>query len=477
MMQDLHDRRRNRVLIVLFVGVLMGALDIAIVGPALPAIQRHFGVDDRHLAWMFSIYVLFFLVGTPLMAKLSDRFGRRAIYVLDVVLFSLGSLIVALSPSFAIMLIGRAVQGFGSGGIFPVASAVIGDTFPAERRGRALGLIGAVFGLAFLLGPVLGGILLRFGWMWLFLINLPIALFVIAASLRLLPATRPAHPLPLDWPGTVVLTMLLASLAYGINQLDMVSFLASLTSTRVWPFLLLALALLPLFWHIERHARDPLIRLGLYASRQMMLVTALASGAGLSEASVAFIPQLSVAAFGVDASTASFMLLPLVAAVAVGSPIVGRLLDGYGSRVLVLMGTLLLAAGMTGLSFLAASRLPLFYLSSILIGLGIASLVGAPLRYIALAEAPPAERATAQGSINLFIGVGRLVGGTMIGAVAGSYGGGAAGYTAAYLVGGAVALLLAILASQLKGRAQEMALVTGNETGSPARSTLPTGSQ
>lgn len=477
MTQDLHDPKRNRILIVLFVGVLMGALDIAIVGPALPAIQKHFGVDDRHLAWMFSIYVLFFMVGTPLMAKLSDRFGRRAIYVLDVVLFGLGSLLVALSPSFVTILIGRAVQGFGAGGIFPVASAVIGDTFPAERRGSALGLIGAVFGIAFLIGPVLGGVLLPFGWTWLFLINLPVALGVVAASLHLLPDATSAQRLPLDWPGMAVLTILLASLAYGINQLDTVSFFASLTSTRVWPFLLLALGLLPLFRHIERHARDPLIRLGLYASRQMMLVTALAAGAGLSQASIAFIPQLSVAAFGVDVSAASFMLLPLVATVAVGSPIVGRLLDGYGSRVLVLMGTLLLAAGMTGLGFLAASHLPLFYLSSILIGLGIASLVGAPLRYIVLAEALPSERASAQGSINLFIGAGQLVGGALIGAVAGSHGGGAAGYTTAYLVVGVVALLLTILASQLKGRAQEMALVTGNDTGSPARSTLPTRSQ
>ena len=219
MTQDLHDPKRNRILIVLFVGVLMGALDIAIVGPALPAIQKHFGVDDRHLAWMFSIYVLFFMVGTPLMAKLSDRFGRRAIYVLDVVLFGLGSLLVALSPSFVTILIGRAVQGFGAGGIFPVASAVIGDTFPAERRGSALGLIGAVFGIAFLIGPVLGGVLLPFGWTWLFLINLPVALGVVAASLHLLPDATSAQRLPLDWPGMAVLTILLASLAYGINQL------------------------------------------------------------------------------------------------------------------------------------------------------------------------------------------------------------------------------------------------------------------
>src|SRR5690554_1264563 len=115
---------------VLFTGVLMGALDIAIIGPAMPAMQEAFGVDERAAAWMLTIYVLFNLVGTPLMAKLSDRYGRRAVYAADVAVFGAGSLMVAAAPSFGVVLAGRAVQGLGAGGIFPVASAVIGDVFP-----------------------------------------------------------------------------------------------------------------------------------------------------------------------------------------------------------------------------------------------------------------------------------------------------------------------------------------------------------
>lgn len=140
------ERRRNQILGLLFVGVLMAALDIAIVGPALPAIQRVFGVDERALSWVFSIYVLGNLVGTPTIAALSDRFGRRALYVVSLSGFALGSLLVAIAPSFPMLLLGRLVQGVSAGGVIPVASAVIGDTFPPERRGSALGLIGAVFG-------------------------------------------------------------------------------------------------------------------------------------------------------------------------------------------------------------------------------------------------------------------------------------------------------------------------------------------
>ena len=111
----------------LFVGVLMGALDLAIIGPALPAIQADFGMNNRQLAWLFNVYVLMQLVSTPLLAKMSDRFGRRSIYVLSVSGFALGSLLLVVAPTLEFLMLGRAIQGFGAGGIFPVAAAVRGD--------------------------------------------------------------------------------------------------------------------------------------------------------------------------------------------------------------------------------------------------------------------------------------------------------------------------------------------------------------
>lgn len=456
-MNSSNNGARNRLLAVLFCGVLMGALDIAIVGPALPAIQRDFGVGDRSLAWIFSIYVLFNLVGTPLWARLSDAFGRRSIYVLDVLLFALGSLMVALAPSFVMLMAGRAVQGLGSGGIFPVASAVIGDTFPPERRGSALGLIGAVFGIAFIIGPLIGGVLLLAGWHWLFVINLPIALGIIAAGWKLLPGRRQVPRVPLDGAGMLILAGLLAALTYGVNRLDTTDVVGSLKSPSVWPFLLVAVVLMPLFLRVEGRAAGPVLRLGLYRSRQMVLVILLAAGAGLIEAGIAFIPQLAVAAFRVTASSASLMLLPLVGGVAIGSPTVGRLLDRYGSRWVILVGSVLLCAGTLGLALFGVRHMTLFYVTTLLMGLGVASLIGAPLRYIVLNEARPDERASAQGSVNLFIGAGQLVGGATVGAVAGSLGGGAPGYATAFLVAGLVAGLLIAFSIGLKARSEELA--------------------
>ena len=457
----MDNKSRNRVLLILFLGVLMGALDIAIVAPALPSIQAYFEVGERALAWTFTIYVLFNLIGTPLMAKLSDIFGRRSIYLLDVSMFALGSLVVALSPTFAVLLLGRALQGLGAGGIFPVASAVIGDTFPPEKRGSALGLIGAVFGLAFIIGPILGGIMLAFlSWQWLFIINLPVAAVVIVMSLTWLPASRPQARGAFDWPGMLVLASLLASFAFGINRIDTARFFGSLVSIAVWPFLLIAIVLLPAFVVIERRAEDPVLHLSLFGTRQAVLAVLIAAGAGLGEVGMVFLPALAVAALGLTKSQSSYILMPVVLALAVGSPMVGRLLDRFGSRLVVMCGAALLTAGMILLSSLANS-LALFILSGVVIGLGLSALLGAPVRYIMLNEAPASDRTAAQGAIAMFTSVGQLVSSALVGAVAASQGGGVAGYSLAYLVVGGVALVLTLLTFGLKSRTEEQATDQG----------------
>ena len=438
-------------LTVLFLGVLMGALDIAIVGPALPAIQTAFGIDERAAAWIFTIYVLFNLIGAPLMSKLSDRYGRRSVYVADVTFFAIGSLAVALAPSFSLLLAGRALQGLSAGGIFPVASAVIGDTFPEDKKGSALGMIGAVFGLAFIVGPILGGVLLIWGWQWLFLVNLPVAALVILLGMRNLPTTRPAVAKPFDLLGMAALAVALTGLTLGINRLDTTAIAASLLSAQVWPLLALTLAAGAAFVWLEGRAADPIIRLGQFGNRQLVLANFLSMGAGLGEAAMVFLPALAIAAFGVSQSRASFLLLPVVLAVAVGSPLGGRLLDSYGARPVVMAGTILLAVGMFLLG-LWGTNFVAFIVAGVFIGFGLASLLGAPIRYIVLGEAAPSERAASQGVVTIATGVGQLISGALIGAVAASQGGGVDGYSVSYLFVGSAALVLVLLSLGLKSR-------------------------
>ncbi len=464
----METKQRNRILTLLFFGVLMGALDIAILGPALPSIRSEYGVDERSLAWMFSSYVLFQLLSTPLMAKLSDLYGRRWIYILDISLFALGSLLVALSPSYPLVILGRAVQGFGAGGIFPVASAVIGDTFPPEKRGGALGMIGAVFGVAFLIGPLLGGVILALAaWRWLFLINLPIALVVILFSLRLLPVSRPATVRHFDALGMILLALFLAALTLGLNQLDAANLTASLLSLPVGGSLLLALTLLVILVQVEKRAEHPLLPARLFNRRQLGLTYFLSAGAGLMEASLVFVPLMAVsglASQGINERNATWLLIPAVLAMAVGAPLSGRMLDRIGSRNVILAGTSIMTFGFVVFALLGTS-IAFFLLSGMLVGLGLTALLGAPIRYIMLSEALPQERTLAQGIVTLFTSIGQLIGSAIIGAMVVSFGVDNifVGYRAAFVLVALTSLSLIILATLLKRRASELETLKANE--------------
>ncbi|MGD1005918.1 MAG: MFS transporter [Ignavibacteriaceae bacterium] len=451
----MDKKQRNKILTVLFIGVLMAALDIAIVGPALPAIQKQFAIDERSVSWIFAVYVLFNLIGTPLMAKLSDVISRRKIYILDVTLFALGSLVVALSSNFSILLAGRAVQGFGAGGIFPVASAVIGDTFPEENRGSALGLIGAVFGIAFIIGPAIAGVLLLLNWHWLFIINVPIAAVVIYLSLSTIPDTAGQRNNKFDWKGMSLLIIILSSLAYGLNRINSAKLFESFSSPAVFPFFIISIVLIPFFVINENKINDPVLRIKLLNPIQVKLTSILAIGAGLSEAAVIFIPPLLVSAFSLTASKASFMLIPVVIAMAIGSPTAGRMLDKFGSKVVLITGTTLLAAGIFGLTF-KSMNITAFYIAASLIGLGMGFLVGAPLRYIMLREAKQSERGSAQGMLTIFTGIGQLFGGVFVGALASSQGGGVTGLRNAYFWVGIIILFLILISFRLKSHQREL---------------------
>ncbi len=442
---------RLRVLIILFAGVLMGALDIAIVGPALPAVQATFLVDSRSLSWVFGIYILFYILGAPLMAKLSDRHGRRPIYIVDVGLFAVGSAIVVFSPSFQFLLIGRAVQAFGAGGILPVASAVIGDVFPKEKRGSALGLIGAVFGLAFLLGPLLGGLLLQWNWRLLFLINLPLAGLIIWESMRVLPPPRDILQKPLDFFGGALLSIGLGAFAWAIGQLNVSEFTESIKSPAVLPFIFLALVCLSALYWVERRAEDPLIDPHLFVSGQVRLIGTIAVAAGLCEAGMVFLPVLLVVGLGVSEADASLMLLPLVFALIIGAPTAGRLLDRVGPRPVIQAGLLLT---MAGLLLLSVSDLTLrsFYISGVSLGLGLSALLGAPLRYALISETKREQRGAAQGLLTLFLCVGQLCGSVFVGGVAASRSSELIGYQDAFFMVAVAIGVTLLLSKALRGK-------------------------
>jgi MFS family permease len=445
----------NKVLALLFFGVLMGALDISIVGPAIPSISESLRVSTRDLSWIFSIYVLFNLVGISLFAKLSDLYGRRSIYMITLAIFGIGSLVVALSGNLDTLLLGRAIQGFGASGIFPVASAVVGDQFPQEKRGRVLGMIGAVWGIAFIIGPILAGTLLAFfPWHVLFLVNIPIVLILIFFSYRLLSSQRVESANQIDWLGIVFLGLFLGTLTYGVNSYDTASGLAGVLHSKVWPFLLASLLFLVVLFFTEKKMPYPVINPGLFRSRQIRIVGFIAIITGLFQSAFVFFPNLAVLSFGVSSSKASFMLIPFVTATAVGSPIFGRLLDKTGSKVVILAGLVLSAFGLFFIGLPGGSKV-VFYGSGILIGLGMSILSGSALRYIMLNEVGVHERAITQGVLTIFISIGQIVGSAAITSVAARSALPAAGYRKALFLMSFLMVITFFLSLRLKPKAQE----------------------
>jgi EmrB/QacA subfamily drug resistance transporter len=439
----------------LFFGVLMGALDISIVGPAIPSIDKALNLTEKEVSWIFSIYILFSLMGISLFARMSDRYGRKPFYVLAVLIFGSGSLIAALSHSIKFLLIGRAVQGFGASGIFPVASATVGDVFPQEKRGRALGMIGMVFGLAFLTGPILAGVMLKyFSWNSLFFINIPFVVLVIIGSIQLLPGKVNEGDTFIDWKGMISLAIFLSSITIALNNMKFGGLSQIFTDFNVYLFFIIAVIGFIFFLLIERSSQHPVIDIHLFKNRQVRIVGFLALGTGLFQAAFVFIPDMTVKAFNVKPYEASFMLIPFVISMMIASPISGRLIDKFGSRLIINFAFLLMSIGFIIISFFETTK-STFYFSGVFLGIGLSVLAGSSLRYIMLNEVGPGDRASAQGVITIMISLGQIFASSFIGTITSGFHDAIKGYKIVFTIMAAITVILGLFSLRLKSIKQE----------------------
>ena len=441
-------------LALLFVGTLMGALDLAIIGPALPVIQDEFGMQTRELAGLLNAYVLFQMIGALLLAKLADRHGPRPIYIVSITLFALGSLLLVIAESTWMLYAGRAIQGFGAGGFFPAAAAVIGARMAPAERGKALGMLGMVWGLAFLVGPLLGGIFLRYSWQWLFAINLPIAVLLIIGALKIIPPGGEHEPQPFDKQGLVILMLALGALIMAVTGIDTNAILDSMLNPQVGGALLLLVILSVVFWRVEKKADDPIVQPALFDSPQISKSCMISTYSSALQSGSIFLPALLVLALDIPPADAALLLLPGVVAATIAAPIAGKLINTLGTRLIIVVSQVLVGISLCIYAFVDMNIF-IFLCASIIGGIGSAGLVGAPLRYIVLAETDNQNRAAAQGLLSVVSSVGRLLGAAMVGAVAASYGGGVAGYQAAFVGMIGLAVLTLLTAVTLKSKTDE----------------------
>ena len=405
------------VMIIYLAGIFMGAIDTGIVTPARTVIQSNLGVNEQTGIWMITIYTLAYATSIPIMGKLADKYGRKYIYLTSIFLFGLGSLFCGLSQdfgSFNLLLIARVVQALGGGGIVPVATAEFGTTFPEEKRGLALGLVGGVYGIANIFGASAGSAVLDiFGtnnWQFIFYINLPITVFILIAGFIALRNTKVPDTSKIDFSGIFTLTIMILSLLYSLKNLDFFDF-STITNKDVLPFLILFLVLIPLFIFIEKRAEDPVMNLSYFTNKDIVLTLIISTLTGVIIMGMIFVPQFCENSMKIATGSGGYFVIILGLFAGLGAPVSGKLIDKFGAKLILGFGFIISIVGSLFLSFFATNHPSLFsvVVSLILIGIGVGFTMGTPLNYMMLSHTKESESNSALATLSLVRSIGTAV--------------------------------------------------------------------
>lgn len=398
--------------IILFtIGVFMAGLDNGIISTALTIIYESFGVSPSWGAWSITLYTLGIAISVPIIGKLSDNYGRRRLFIIEIALFGLGSLLVALSPNFVFLLIARFIQAIGGGGIFIIGSSHILATMPKNKQGKALGLLGAMHGLSAVIGPNLGAVILKLtgAWQWMFLINIPIALFLIILGYLKMPETKAQQRKRLDLKGTVLLTLSILALMFGITNIDSSNMSESLLSISVYPLILLSILLF--IWlikyeqYLEEIKADPIFSANLLKQGQFQITLVLGLFSGGFLAGIIFIPSYVQQVLHIPVENAGFWMTPLALASGIGAGLGGFLTDKLGAKLTVTISGIIGVMGFVMFPIFVTNGL-IFVIASILAGVGLGMMLGAPLNSLIGETAQESQYGSALGTLSLIRQIG-----------------------------------------------------------------------
>jgi EmrB/QacA subfamily drug resistance transporter len=357
----------------LLLAMLLAALDATIVATALPTVAGELG-GLSHMSWVVTAYLLAETVGTPVWGKLGDLYGRKIILQTAILLFLAGSALCGTSQSMLQLILFRAIQGLGGGALIVTTQAVVGDIVSPRERGRYQGIFGAVFGLASVAGPLLGGyVTTHLSWRWIFYVNLPIG----ALALAVLAVTLPGYPQKerrtIDYLGAALLGIAVGAFVLLIDLANDARTWLSGTNLVVAATAIIALGL---FLAVERRAPEPILPLHLFANRTVWVVAVVAMVVGfVLFGSVTYLPLFLQMVKGESPLASGLEMLPLMAGMPMTSILSGQLISRSGRyKFLPIAGTatatvgLLLLAGMTPHTSLVSACIFMFVLG---IGLGM----------------------------------------------------------------------------------------------------------
>jgi EmrB/QacA subfamily drug resistance transporter len=405
------------VLLVLSLGFFMTLLDLTIVNIAIPDMMRRLSASLDDVLWVLNAYALVLAVLVITAGRLGDLIGPRMLFVAGIAVFTVASVACGLAPNAAFLIGFRTIQGLGAAMLMPQTLAIITMIFPADRRGAAFGVWGAVAGVATIAGPTLGGLLVTaLDWRWIFFVNLPVGVIVFAAALWIIPDLKPGRRHQLDLPGVGLATAGLLGICYGLVEGQRYNWDAVIWASIGAGVALLAVFLLYQRW---RQGNEPLVPFGLFRSRNYSLMNVVAGTLAIGMLGI-FLPFTIYlqSALGFSALKAGLTMAPSSIVMIPAAPLSGRLTDRIGGKYILMSGLTLFAAGM-GWAVLVAtpSSTWLDFLAPMLIaGFGMGC-VFPPMTTVAMRDVDPRLAGAASGMLNTVRQVGAVIGTAAVGAL------------------------------------------------------------
>src|SRR5215217_1285456 len=343
--EEPQDQSTRLIIGAVAVTLLLASLGQTIVSTALPSIVTELG-GLEHLTWVVIAYLLSSTVVAPIYGKLGDLYGRKIVLQAAIVIFLIGAVLSALATSMTFLIFARTIQGLGGGGLMVVAMTVVADIIPPRQRGKIQGLFGAVFGVATVVGPLLGGFIVEhISWQWIFLINLPLgvlALVVIAAALKPR-AERVKHSI--DYAGFVLLsgglTAFVLATSLGGNTFPWLSF-------EIIGLVVFAIGALAAFIWVESRAAEPVLPLSLFANNTFTISSVVGFLVGMAMfGSITFLPMYLQLAKGVSPTDSALQLIPMMVGLIGASMLSGFAMTRTGRyKILPQMSTFVLVIGL-----------------------------------------------------------------------------------------------------------------------------------
>jgi EmrB/QacA subfamily drug resistance transporter len=406
---EVDPRARFEILGAVLLGLFLTALDQTIVGPVLPQIVTQLHGSDYY-TWVVTAYLVTSTVTIPIYGKLSDLYGRKPMLLAGIALFLVGSVLSGLSQEMWQLILFRAVQGLGAGSLFPISLAIIGDLFTPAERGKYQGLFGAVFGIAFIVGPGLGGFLTdNISWHWVFFVNLPIGLVALFVIARLLPSIRrPEAGVAIDMAGVVTFSLAIVPVLIGLTNAENGHW----GDPSVWGFILVGLVFGALFILAEQRAKDPMIPLELFRDRTFTVssVATFLVMFGFYSA-IIFLPLWFQVVQGASATASGYDLMPFLVGLMGTSIVAGFLVSRTGHyKTLMLAGMVLVALGLVLFTNLRADTpTPVLWVWMFITGVGIGPTM-AIFTLIVQNAVPFKHMGAATSDLTLFRQIGGTVG-------------------------------------------------------------------